>query len=614
MCGIAGMLKFETRERSNDILDKMLKSLYHRGPDQEGRFSSEFYTAGMRRLSINDLQEGGQPLYNENRSVVLFYNGEIYNSPALRKELIQKGVIFRTKSDGEVIVHLYDLYRESAFEKLDGMFAIALWDMRSETLTLARDSPGEKPLFYWSDGGNKLVYASEVYALKQISCLNTSLNRQAIWDYPTFLWIPDPHTAHEDILALPRGHFLTAGGGNVIIRPFKNSSSSFRFDIKNDDQLINTVRNTVEEAVNSRLLSDVPVGSFLSGGLDSSIVSTIASKNLSQLDTFTVSFEDVEDPYHGRADESEAAAHTASIIGSRHHNIKVNAEVFRKSLDQFCRYSDLPFGVSSGLGIMAVSAAAKESGIKVLLCGDGADETFGGYSWYTYLNKSVTTKGDLPSWPVSFQNLGLSLEQRLGYLNQMSSEERAWAWHYYAHEKEKKMLFSDDFQEGLVSSLRHFDNLNDSNKPEDLIRHDRNFYFPYEMLRKVDRLGMANSVEGRTPFAASSVLALADNLKYDQMIRGKNLKWALRRAFENILPMDIINRPKHGFNVPIDIWLKSAWSDLVEETFSEDSELQKQNIISRESLATAHKMLADENRLNGHTIFCFIMLNKWLSI
>ena len=613
MCGIAGLFKYETREKSNDILDRMLKSLYHRGPDDEGRFSSEHFTAGMRRLSINDVQEGGQPLYNENRSVILFYNGEIYNSPALRKELAQKGVIFRTKSDGEVIVHLYELYRESAFEKLDGMFAIALWDTRSETLTLARDSPGEKPLFYWSDGGNKLVYASEVNAIKQISRLNTSLNRQAIWDYPTFLWIPDPLTAHEDILSLPRGHFLTAERGKVNIRPFKNSSS-FSFDLKNDDELIGTVRNTVEEAVNSRLLSEVPMGSFLSGGLDSSIVSTIASQKLSQLDTFTVSFEDVEDPYHGRADESEAAAHTASIIGSRHHSIKVNAEVFRKSLDQFCRYSDLPFGVSSGLGIMAVSAAAKESGIKVLLSGDGADETFGGYSWYPYLSRLTSNKSDLPSRPVSFQNFGLSLEQRLSYLSQMNSEERAWAWHYYAHEKEKKMLFSKDFQEGLASSLRHFDNLKDSYEPEDYIRHDRNFYFPYEMLRKVDRLGMANSVEGRTPFAAPSVLALADNLRYDQMIRGKDLKWALRRAFENILPMEIINRPKHGFNVPIDLWLKSAWSDLVEETFSEDSELQRQNIISRESLAIVHGMLADKNRLNGHTIFCFIMLNKWLSL
>lgn len=611
MCGIAGLLgNFNDHQIQ---LRNMLGTLVHRGPDEEGVYVDEIFAGGMRRLSINDLSGGSQPLYNHDKSVVLFYNGEIYNSGELRRELEARGKIFRTHSDGEVIVHLYDDFGEETFKRLDGMFAVALWDKRRHKLLLARDLAGEKPLYFARVSKARLAFASEVKALERISSLSLTLDRQAIWDFPSFLWIPEPRTAYKEIEALPRGHFLVASEGETSIRPFRNSFTKASFDIADDIAVVRTTRKVVEEAIRSRLMADVPIGSFLSGGLDSSIVATIAARELPRLDTFTVSFEDINDPYHGKADESEAAARTAAKIGSRHHVVRVTADSFRRNLNDFCRFGDQPFSVSSGLGVLAVAAAAHELDIKVLLTGDGADECFGGYSWYEYLSGLEGREEQVDTGrAVSFQNVGLSLQKRLDALAKMSPDRRAWAWHYYADETEKAGLFSADWMDGLHSSLVHFKSLSKRSAPEDFIRHDRNFYFPNEMLKKVDRMTMAYSVEGRTPFAAPAVLALADKLSLRNMVRGKELKWALRRAFEDILPSDIISRPKHGFNVPIDHWLRTEWADMVDETFEEGSALRRAGIVSRDSLSVAKRLLADPERLNGHTIFSFIMLNKWL--
>lgn len=611
MCGIAGLLGDFSDHQGQ--LRSMLDTLVHRGPDEEGVFFDGMFAGGMRRLSINDLRGGSQPLFNHDKTVVLFYNGEIYNSGELKRELEAKGKIFRTHSDGEVIAHLYDELGESTFERLDGMFAAALWDANRRVLLLARDLPGEKPLYFARVRNNQLAFASEVKALRCVTSLSLTLDRQAIWDFPSFLWVPEPRTAYNEIEVLPRGNLLVAHDGEIKIRPYRNVFEKASFDIVDDNAVVRTTREVVEDAVKSRLMADVPIGSFLSGGLDSSIVATIAARELPRLDTFTVSFEDIGDPYHGKADESEAAARTAAKIGSRHHVVQVTADSFRRNLDDFCRYGDQPFSVSSGLGILAVAAAAQELDIKVLLTGDGADECFGGYSWYEYLARVEAHENQIEiDKVVSFQNVGLPIQKRLEALGKMPPARRAWAWHYYADEIEKSELFSSDWMDGVGSSLVNFQSLIERSAPEDFIRHDRNFYFPNEMLRKVDRMTMAYSVEGRTPFAAPKVLALADKLSFRYMVRGKELKWALRRAFEDILPSEVVNRPKHGFNVPIDRWLRNEWADMVDETFDEGSALRREGIVSRDSLSVARRLLADPERLNGHTIFSFIMLNKWM--
>jgi len=613
VCGIAGIVG-DVNDRV-EYLDGMLATLSHRGPDGQGLYCDNHFAGGMKRLSINGINDGMQPLYNQDQSIVLFYNGEIYNSKFLRNELEHIGVRFRTHSDGEVIVHLYEKIGVQAFERLDGMFAIAIWDCRCNKLILARDIPGEKPLYYAQMSSGNLAFASEVKALRKLPELDLTLNRQALWDFPTFLWIPETETAYNEIQALPKSHYLVLENGKIDIASYKFAHPVPNIDFNNEEEVVEIVRETVEEAVKSRLLSDVRVGSFLSGGLDSSIVSTIAAQELSELDTFTVAFENLYDPYHGLADESKSAIETSKIIGSNHHTIRVTADSFRDQLDDFCHYGDLPFAVSSGLGIMAVASAANDMGVKVLLTGDGADELFGGYSWYEHMGKIHSSCTDDLNYeePVSFQNIGLAKESRLSLMNTMSSRQQAWSWHYYADEVEKNRLFSSDWSEDLNTSLRHFDSLNNKNGVERFIRQDREFYFPNEMLRKVDRMGMSHSVEGRTPFAAPQLQALADEIKYKYMVRDGSLKWVLKKAFSDRLSMDVINRPKHGFNVPIDHWLKNEWNDLVKETFSSESSLSKCNMLAPNAYATAQKMINDSSRLNGHTIFCFIMLNKWLN-
>nr|MBF0222712.1 asparagine synthase (glutamine-hydrolyzing) [Desulfobulbaceae bacterium] len=612
MCGIAGY-KINGGINPNTI-KPMVSALYHRGPDSSGFYRSGNYCAGMRRLSINDLESGDQPLYNEDKSVVLFYNGEIYNYPQLRRELEAKGHHFRTRSDGEVICHLYSEFGVDLFEKLDGMFAAALWIDNEQKLILARDIPGEKPLYYIPLSETDVVFASEISSMLAYPGWDRSLNQQALWDFPSFLWIPEPATIYSKVKALPRSHLLIAEQQGIHLRPYANRFNQQGIDY-DEHAIVEETRRVVTEAIESRLLSDVPVGCFLSSGLDSSIVSTVAAKSLPNVTTFTIGFENLSDPYHGTADESTYAEEYARVLGTTHHTIRVTADDFRRNLIKFCKHGDQPFSVSSGLGILSIAQAAREHDIKVLLTGDGADECFGGYSWYAHLGlDGITPTPVVTDSPVSFQNFGISLEKRLQILASMPPQERAWAWHYYAAEREKQQLYNPEYFETILPSINHFHAFNKAKTwtPEQFIQQDRQFYFPNEMLRKADRMTMACSVEGRVPFAAPSVLAHSDKLRYVDMVKGDTLKWALRKAFAPILPENIFTRPKHGFNVPIDHWLKSDWADLLEDSFAQNSALMKAGLIHKKSRDIAVNMLNDPERLNGHTIFSFIMLNIWL--
>lgn len=593
----------------------MVAALHHRGPDGEGFYRDGDFAGGMRRLAIVDLEHGEQPFHAADSSISMFYNGEIYNYRELRSVLESKGYKFRSRCDGEVIPFLYREHGDSLFEILDGMFAVALWIADEKKLILARDIPGEKPLHYAELAPGEVVFGSEIEALKPFPGLDLSLDRQALWDFPTFLWVPEPRTAYTGIKALPRSHILIADRTGTRLKRYDNRFNRNALPGQSEQDVIMETRRVVEQAVKSRLLSDVPVGSFLSGGLDSSIVATISARNLPRLDTFSVGFEDLEDPYHGRADESQAAAETAARIGAHHHVIRVTGQSFREEIDRFCRHGDQPFAVSSGFGILAVSKAARDAGIKVLMTGDGADEMFGGYSWYAHLDGRGRSSVPVPGGIVSFQNFGLPLEERLAALDAMPEAERAWAWHYYAHEKEKAALFSKDFQAGLSSSLAHFEAFRGAKSWDavDFVAQDRELYFPQEMLRKCDRMTMAYSVEGRVPFAAPAVLSHADKLSFTHMVGPDGtLKHVLRKAFSDILPPEVVARPKHGFNVPIDHWLKHDWSDLVEDTFRQDSALNREGLLASDASQLAQAMLHDKKRLNGHTIFCMIMLNKWL--
>lgn len=607
MCGIAGVFTRTVPEPA--MVERMVRRMVNRGPDSEGYWGRGSYRAGMRRLSIVDVVGGDQPLTDDTGRIVLFYNGEIYNYPLLRGELERKGVLFRTRNDGEVICHLYRQYGRRAFERLDGMFAIALWDDEKETLFLARDFPGEKPLYVsrLSDG---IAFASTISSLLECNRISRRLDVQALWDYPTFLWVPEPATIYENVRAILPGEGLQVTVTGAASFSFRKHIPSPDLPVDSDEDAARAVRTVVGSAVSSRLLSDVPVGAFLSGGLDSSIVCTLAAKQLPHLQTFCVGFEDVADPYHGHSDESVQAHEYARKLGTSHTTVRVTGNNFRRLLPMLVAAAGQPYAVSSGLGILAIAREAQSRGIKVLLSGDGADEAFGGYSWYP----SIPTADGIAAAPqtevLRFLDSDGPLESRVNRVAGYAPPLRAWAWHYYASEEEKAALFHADIR--AQSSIRLFESQS-FNKPLDYIRHDRDFYFPNEMLSKVDRMGMAFSVEGRSPFAAPCVQKLAARLSWDKLVREGQLKWILRRAFVAELPLDLVARPKHGFNVPIDHWLKGDWADLLEDTFSETSALRKAGIIDSRSCDSAHHLLDDPRRVSGHVLFTFIMLNLWLT-
>ncbi len=615
MCGIAGYVANSLIP--DGVLESMVESLRHRGPDSMGVYRNGTYAGGMRRLRINGIESGDQPLFNMDRSVVVLYNGEIYNYPHLRRDLESRGYKFRTGSDGEVICHLYDEYGVDAFSHLDGMFAIALWSESEQKMILVRDIPGEKPLYYSELPSGGVVFGSELRVFKHFPELSLSLDYQSLWDYPTFLWIPEPATVYAEVKAVPRGHYLVIERSGSNLHEYPNIFAAQLPKASNWKQLVELTRETVTDAVRSRLLSQVPVGSFLSSGLDSSIITTIAQRERGNITTFSVGFENVVDPYHGSADESSAAREYAEHLGTKHHEIRVTGKDFRDALPLFCNYGDQPFAVSSGLGILFVAKAARDRGIKTLLSGDGADELFGGYSWYEHLASPYLSEKDKTkpqNIPTSFQNFGTDIKDRLRALGQYPSSHRAWAWHYYAAEEEKRLLFSNEPFENVQSSYRHFSNFNSAHnwEPKEFIHQDRDFYLPNEMMRKLDKMTMAYSVEGRAPFVAPSILGLVEQFKYEHMVKGDILKPVLREAFSDILPEKISKAPKHGFNVPIDYWLKGDWANLMEETFSSDSALSRMELISEDAGQLAGRMINDSNRLNGHTIFCYVMLNMWL--
>lgn len=612
MCGIAGVLSDNPRDL--EPVPAMVAALAHRGPDGEGFFKEGPLSMGMRRLAINDVEGGRQPLTNEDGSICLIINGEIYNSPELRKQLEAKGHRFKTKADGEVIVHLHEEKGADFLGELDGMFALALWNSKDRSLLLARDIPGEKPLFMAELPGGGLAFASEIPALLKHSRLPRDIDLQALWDLPTFLWVPEPNTAFRSVKALPRGQALLLGPGKRR-RSFSHQLSGLPLEfpkVGDDAAWEALVQNEVERAVASRLLSDVPVGAFLSSGLDSSIICTLASKVLPDLRTFTIAFEDVDDPYHGRANEAPEAEATARLLGTRHTTVRVEAGDFRHLLPEFVRGMGQPNAVSSGLGVLAVAERAKAEGVKVLLTGDGADEAFGGYSWYAHLEGD--SENLVGASGASWQDVGMPEPERARRVRALPGPRQQRAWHYYATLGVKSSLFSSEVtREASISTRLMADFKPDETWwPLDFLNHDRDFYFPFEMLVKADRMTMRMGVEGRVPFAAPRLQHIARNLPFSQLVRGGELKSVLRRAFAPHLPPGVAARPKHGFNVPVDHWLKGSWADLMERALSPGSRLHKRGFLHPQALTRARALLADPLTLHGHTLLSYIMLELWL--
>lgn len=594
MCGIAGIINYyEKRAVSKPLLEKMVSVLEHRGPDDVGIHVNANVGLGIRRLSIIDLQKGHQPISNENNSIRVVYNGEIYNYKELRQELEKKGHKFSTNSDTEVIVHLYEEMGKDLVIRLNGMFAFALWDEKRRTLVLARDRVGIKPLFYYI-GRDKLVFASEIKALLQDPSIPRDLDEQALHEYLSLLYIPDPQTIFTGIKKLPPGHVLEYIDGELSIRQYwtvpygVHDDQSQQLNSKVIQQYATGVRERLQESVRRRLISDVPLGAFLSGGIDSSaIVALMSQVSNTQIETFSIGFRDAE--YY---DERKYARKIVKHFNTRHHEFEVEPNAL-EILPLLIKHFDEPFADSSAIPTYYLSKLARQH-VTVCLSGTGGDELFAGYRRYLIEKLYLHYQ----RYPKSLQSLILNLSKMLPVSRASALKEYFLLLKRFlsSQEASSPMLrhlnmmtcFSDEAKHQLYA--KNFPTTSISNDHpiaqyykktehlDDLTRTlyaDFHTYLPGDLLVKEDRMTMAASLEGRVPFLDHEFIEYVASISSKLKVHNLTTKYIFKEAMRPILPSAIIDRRKHGFAVPIGEWFKKELKTYATEVFQDRKTAQR---------------------------------------
>lgn len=558
MCGICGI-----NWKDGELVRRMAAEMSHRGPDQDGVFCSEGVSLAHRRLSIIDLSEHGrQPMSNEDGTVQLVFNGEIYNFQELRSALLAKGHRFANQSDSEVIVHGYEEYGVDVVKKLRGMFAFAIWDEPKGRLFLARDRIGIKPLYYYS-GGGKFVFASEIKSILQVASVPRRLNHQAMYDYLGFEFVPAPDTMFADISKLPAGCcLLVEKSGKVSMEQYWDLSFRNETVVPSFEEAVEREIAMLDEAVKSHLVSDVPLGVFLSGGLDSSTIVALMRRHVpGTLRTFTIGYEDKT------FSELEYAKQVADVFGTEHHVLMIDSlkpEYIEKSL----WHLDEPMTDLSSIPLMLVCAKAKEFAT-VCLSGEGGDEIFAGYDRFkaSRLNRIF---GLIPS-PIRKHMIGPLMNgfpdrpQKKGALNMLKrfvegsnlpSEAEHLRWQYFLTGELERNLFSTTFKQHIsLDPFRrvreHAARCDATDKVNLEIYLDTRFMMADGVLMKVDKMSMANSLEIRVPFLDHEVVEYNASLPGSWKLKGMTTKHILRAALKGILPDNIIHRGKQGYSLPV---------------------------------------------------------------
>ena len=585
MCGIYGYLSSKARVLP-DILHAMGESLSPRGPDDEGQFihhgADLSVGLGHKRLSVIDLSPAGrQPMTNEDESLWITFNGEIYNFRSLREELSQKGHRFRSASDAEVILHLYEESAQECLLRLRGMFAFALWDGKNRTLFLARDRIGKKPLHYCLSNGG-IIFGSEIKALLKHPGIGRELDLRSLSKYLTYEYIPAPNTIFESVKKLEPGHFLLYHDGRATLRqywdvPLTDNPMSY----KSEAHYVEELREKLAGAVESRLVADVPVGVFLSGGLDSGLVAALATRSNRELECFTIGFDERS------FDESRFATQAAQALGVKHELMVFNTAEMLKGLEQLPNFLDEPLADASILPTYLL-AKFTSSKVKVALSGDGGDELFAGYPTYQ-AHRLVTYYDSLPGFlknglknmasrlPVSHKNIStdFKIKQFLKGAG-VSSEIRFFIWMGAYVDEEKRHLLQDE----VKSELRHHNTYEDifhyisasrlTKDFERILYLSMKLYLQDDVLVKVDRASMANSLEIRCPLLDHEFVEFVCGLPLIYKLDGLRSKVLLKKAAQGMLPESIIRRPKKGFGVPISRWLCGELKELMTNQLSEE--------------------------------------------
>jgi asparagine synthase (glutamine-hydrolysing) len=581
MCGICGFANLEGAQNTDDrILKDMCRVLYHRGPDDEGYYSDQLVGLGMRRLSIIDLVTGQQPITNEDDSLWIVFNGEIYNYLELHDRLVQKGHNFKTKSDTEVIIHAYEEYGDRCVEHFNGMFAFALWDKPKRRLLIGRDHIGIKPLYYWRQGP-KIVFGSELKAVIAHPDVPKVVDPVAVDHFLTLEYIPAPRTIFKDIFKLPPGCILIFQDGFLKIEQYWDIHYREIYD--DESTLVDKLSYLLADAVRLQMVSDVPLGAFLSGGIDSSTVVAYMSKASDiPIKTFSIGFGDKtynELPY---------ARVVASHFNTDHYEEFLEPDIADLA-ERLIRHMDEPFGDFSIFPTYLVSQIAREH-VKVVLSGDGGDELFGGYEtylaqsydrYYRYL-PNIVRRDLLPK----IMDMVPPQPAKKGFINKtkrfiegaaLSSSLQHSRWMIFMNDEDKRALYKP----GLLNTLDgktvdrvlqgYFQRMKQANALTQQQYVDVKTYLVDDILTKVDRMSMAVSLEARVPLLDYRIAEFAVNLPAHLKLHRGKTKWILRQAVANRLPDVILKKPKEGFSIPIKHWLRGPLKPLMMDLLSDES-------------------------------------------
>jgi asparagine synthase (glutamine-hydrolysing) len=578
MCGINGIINYRNKLNDIDIIvSKMNDAMTHRGPDQSGYYSDKYCSLAMRRLSIIDLSNGKQPVYNEDKSILVFFNGEIYNFLELKDDLLLKGHVFYTNTDTEVLVHLYEEYKESMFVMLKGMFSFCIYDIIDEKWVIARDRFGEKPLFYFYND-DFFSFSSEIYSLLQNSNIPRTLNKRLITDYLSNGIIPDPDTLFLNIFSLEPGSYLIINHAIVEKNHFFKINYDTDFSIKTTEDCLDLLRPVLTNAVKSQMISDVPIGAFLSGGIDSSsIVANLQSISTKPIQTFTVKFD------NSKYDESKIAREVSEFLGTEHHEILIPNNGFSEELFwKIIKHIGLPFPDSSAIPTYYISKEIK-SFVKVAISGDGGDEMFAGYpfyNWWGKINKLRIVPNFLLDWVRLFleestlnkTSTGRSISRAIlatkGNVNEIGARSSI-----LFTETETKFLtngLSSDF-----TNLSNFPNeSNDWTSLKKALYYRLKFDLPLDMLVKVDRMSMANSLEVRAPFLDPSIFDVVSKIPPALLVQNGKNKFLLRKLMEHKLPNSVFDHPKSGFSIPLHDYFNEEFKNMCNKYILENKKMK----------------------------------------
>ena len=617
MCGITGRFNYDPHHPvDRDVLVAMTDEVAHRGPDAAGYFQGPGIGLGHRRLSIIDLATGDQPLANEDGSVQVVFNGEIYNCAEVRAQLVTRGHQFRTASDTEVIVHGYEEWGERCVDRFRGMFAFAVWDAKARRLMLARDRLGVKPLYYAEIPGSGIVFGSEIKSLLTHADVPRDWRPEALDAYLTLLYVPAPATIYRAVSKLPPGHILIAEHGGMRISRYWDLEFTGDGREAREEEYLEELDQLLREAVGLRMISDVPLGAFLSGGIDSStVVAYMKEASATPPLTIAVGFD------NAAYDEVEHAELVARHLGCEFHPLVANPQV-ADLLPKLAWHFDEPFADSSAVPTYYVSKAARGL-VTVALSGDGGDELWAGYArhrveqWEQRVRGTLGSASQLAGWVGQALPLSVKGARSLRHLASDPAQAYALKHAYGMFEPDaKSRLYTRDFAHS-VRDADAFSSFRDAYRdcasldPMDRALYvDARTYMIDDVLTKVDRMSMAVSLEAREPLLDHKLLEFAARVPMSLKLKNGQSKYLLRRALDRRVPRSITERPKRGFEAPIGDWLRGPLAPMTNELLL-DGRLRDRGIFEPREISRLWQEHRTGRAEHPHRLWQLVMLELW---